>query len=203
MKVIGVTGGIGSGKSTVCDILRTLGCEIFNADLVAKQLQETDSEVIAGIKQLFGADIYEGGVPNRKKMAEIAFCDAQKLEALSQLIHPKVFLEFERARKTAEANGAKALVKEAAILFESGGDKQVDETIVVLAPRTERIRRLEARGMTRQDIEARMARQLSDDELRARADYVIENTGSLDELRAKTMDILNKILSTSSITSNR
>lgn len=203
MKVVGVTGGIGSGKSTVCEILRTLGCEIFNADQIAKTLQETDPEVIAGIKRLFGEGIYEGRVPNRKKIAESVFRDEEKLHALSQLIHPKVFLEFERAKKAAEEQGVKVLVKEAAILFESGGNRQVDETIAVIAPREERIRRLEARGMARADIEARMARQISDSELRSLADHVIENSGSLEDLRIATAQTLEKILSSTSTTLNR
>lgn len=76
MRVIGVTGGIGSGKTTVCNILNALGCRIFNADQVAKELQETDPEVIAGIKALFGEEIYTGNVPNRKKLH--SWCSATR-----------------------------------------------------------------------------------------------------------------------------
>lgn len=194
MRVIGVTGGIGSGKTTVCDILRTLGCEIFSADLAAKALQESDPDVIAGIKTLFGEDSYAGNVPNRKKIADAAFNDPEKLAALNRLIHPKVFACFEAAKTAAAQKGVKALVKEAAILFESGGAKQVDDTLAVLAKKDLRIKRLQARGLTAEEIERRMAAQLSDDDLRARADYVIENNGSLDDLRHTVQQTLEKIL---------
>ncbi|MFN3385139.1 MAG: dephospho-CoA kinase [Candidatus Thermochlorobacter sp.] len=197
MRVIGITGGIGSGKTTVCNILRTLGCEIFSADLAAKALQERDPDIIAGIKALFGEDSYTGDVPNRKKIAEVAFQNPEKLAALNRLIHPKVFECFETAKKAAAQKGVKALVKEAAILFESGGAKQVDSTIAVLARQDLRFKRLQERGLTKEEIEQRMAAQLSDDELRTRADYVIENNGSLEDLERSVKITLEKILSSS------
>ncbi len=203
MRVIGVTGGIGSGKTTVCNILGSLGCEIFNADQVAKELQETDPEVIAGIKALFGEEIYTGNMPNRKKIAQLVFNDKEKLMALNRLIHPKVFARFHEAKLDAEKKGARALVKEAAILFESGGNKQVDETIAVLADKALRIKRLQSKGLTRDEIEQRMSAQLSDDELRQRADYVIENCGSLEELQSKVKKTLEKILTSTPFTISR
>lgn len=201
MRVIGVTGGIGSGKTTVCNILNALGCRIFNADQVAKELQETDSEVIAGIKALFGEEIYTGNVPNRKKIAQLVFSDKEKLMALNRLIHPKVFARFYEAKLDAERKGERVLVKEAAILFESGGNKQVDETIAVLADRDLRIKRLEGKGLTRDEIEQRMSMQLSDDELRQHADHVIENNGTLEELQSKVKKTLEKILTPTPVTS--
>ncbi len=201
MRVIGVTGGIGSGKTTVCNILSALGCRIFNADQVAKELQETDPEVIAGIKALFGEEIYTGNVPNRKKIAQLVFSDKEKLMALNRLIHPKVFARFYEAKLDAERKGERVLVKEAAILFESGGNKQVDETIAVLADRDLRIKRLEGKGLTRDEIEQRMSMQLSDDELRQRADHVIENNGTLEELQSKVKETLEKILTPTPVTS--
>ena len=201
MRVIGVTGGIGSGKTTVCNILNALGCRIFNADQVAKELQETDPEVIAGIKALFGEEIYTGNVPNRKKIAQLVFSDKEKLMALNRLIHPKVFARFYEAKLDAERKGERVLVKEAAILFESGGNKQVDETIAVLADRDLRIKRLEGKGLTRDEIEQRMSMQLSDDELRQHADHVIENNGTLEELQSKVKETLEKILTPTPVTS--
>jgi dephospho-CoA kinase len=201
MRVIGVTGGIGSGKTTVCNILNALGCRIFNADQVAKELQETDPEVIAGIKALFGEEIYTGNVPNRKKIAQLVFSDKEKLMALNRLIHPKVFARFYEAKLDTERKGERVLVKEAAILFESGGNKQVDETIAVLADRDLRIKRLEGKGLTRDEIEQRMSMQLSDDELRQRADHVIENNGTLEELQSKVKETLEKILTPTPVTS--
>ncbi len=193
MKIIGVTGGIGSGKTTVCDILRSLGCDIFNADLEAKRLQETDADVIAGIKNLFGDEIYQSGVPDRKKIASIVFSDSKKLDALNRLIHPKVFALFEAAKAQAAASGKFALVKEAAILFESGGARQVDETIAVIADKAVRIKRLLERGLSEAEAEQRIAAQLSNDDLIKRADYVICNNGTLDDLTRDTEKIFHQI----------
>ncbi len=196
MKLIGVTGGIGSGKTTVCEIFRSLGCDVFNADLEAKRLQETDADVIAGIKNLFGDEIYINGVPNRKKIASIVFSDLNKLDALNQLIHPKVFASFEAAKAQAAASGKPALVKEAAILFESGGARQVDETIAVIADKAVRVKRLLERGLSEAEAEQRIAAQLSNDDLIKRADHVIFNNGTLDDLTRDTEKIFHNIFAT-------
>ncbi|MCS6989461.1 MAG: dephospho-CoA kinase [Chloroherpetonaceae bacterium] len=194
IKRIGVTGGIGTGKTTVCDILRQLGCEIFSADLVAKRLQETDDDIIAGIKEIFGEAIYEDGVPNRKRIADIVFRDEEKLKRLNALVHPKVFRAFEEAARRAEAAGKAVIAKEAAILFESGGEKGLDAVIVVASDLNKRIERLKARGLSDAEIRARMSRQLPQEELLKRADVVIWNDGSLEALEAETQRALDVAL---------
>ncbi|MFQ3598704.1 MAG: dephospho-CoA kinase [Chloroherpetonaceae bacterium] len=186
IKRVGVTGGIGTGKTTVCNFLREQGCDIFSADLEAKRLQETDPDVIAGIKKIFGDAIYENGVPNRKRMAEIIFHDEKKLSELNALIHPKVFRAFDEAARRAEAEGIPMIAKEAAILFESGGEKGLDAVIVVAADLERRFARLHARGLSDAEIRARMSRQFPQDELLKRADMIIWNNHTLDALEADT-----------------
>jgi len=194
IKRIGVTGGIGTGKTTVCQFLRTLGCEIFSADIEAKRLQETDPDVIAGIKKIFGETIYENGLPDRQRIAEIIFHDEKKLSELNALIHPKVFRAFDEAARRAEAEGNTMIAKEAAILFESGGEKGLDAVLVVAADLEIRLARLNARGLSEADSRARMSRQFSQDELLKRADVVIWNNGSLDKLEAETKRAYRELL---------
>lgn len=194
IKRVGVTGGIGTGKTTVCHFLRALGCEIFSADAEAKRLQETDPDVIAGIKKIFGESIYENAIPNRKRIAEIIFHDEKKLSELNALIHPKVFRAFDEAARRAEAEGRAMIAKEAAILFESGGEKGLDAVLVVAADLEIRLARLNARGLSEADSRARMSRQFSQDELLKRADVVIWNNGSLDKLEAETKRAYQELL---------
>ncbi|NTW11352.1 MAG: dephospho-CoA kinase, partial [Chlorobiaceae bacterium] len=136
--LLGVTGGLGSGKSTVCRFLSEMGCRVFEADKVARELQVHDGEVVSAIRSIFGEDIYfrdPSGrlVPDRKKIASIVFSSAQKLSELNMAVHPAVFREFRRAVTKAAEEGVMILVKEAAILFESGGEKGLDAVVVVAA----------------------------------------------------------------------
>ncbi len=194
IKRVGVTGGIGTGKTTVCHFLRALGCEIFSADIEAKRLQEIDPDVIEGIKKIFGEAIYENSIPNRKRIAEIIFHDEKKLSELNALIHPKVFRAFNEAAERAEAAGKAMIAKEAAILFESGGEKGLDAVLVVAADLEIRLARLNARGLSEAESRARMSRQFSQDELLKRADVVIWNNGSLDKLEAETKRAYQELL---------
>lgn len=200
LHLIGVTGGIGSGKSEVCRMLESLGCSVFSADLEAKRIQETDPEVIAGIRQLFGEDIYtetaDGKlIPDRQRIAKVVFSDPDKLRKLNNLIHPKVFAAFERAKQDASAKGQKVLVKEAAILFEAGGTKGLDKVIVVAADNEKRIARAMSRGnLTEAEVNRRIANQWPQEELIKRADLVIYNNGTLEELRAQVERTLALII---------
>jgi len=199
VQLIGVTGGIGCGKSEVCQTLSLLGCTVFNADREAKRIQEEDAEVIAGMKKLFGEDIYRKNgtaqfLPNRKKIAQVVFSDKEKLQALNQLIHPKVFAAFAAAKERVCQTEKKVLVKEAAILFESGGTKGLDHILVVAADFDVRVERLKQAGMDESQIRSRMKNQWPQDELIKRADFVIYNNGSRESLRSQTESILAEIL---------
>jgi len=202
--LVGVTGGLGSGKSTVCRFLSELGCALFEADKVARELQLKDSEVIEGISGLFGAEVYSFDragelVLDRKTIASIVFSSPEKLEALNRLIHPKVFSEFRKAVQEASQRGIKILVKEAAILFESGSNRQLDVVVVVTADEEQRIERALRKGLgSREEIMQRIAPQWPQERLIAEADYVLVNKGSPDELKKETEALYSRLLGAAS-----
>ncbi|MEI7694514.1 MAG: dephospho-CoA kinase [Chlorobium sp.] len=205
--LVGVTGGLGSGKSMVCHFLADLGCALFESDRVAKELQLRDTEVIAGIKKLFGADVYsfdgDGGMLlDRKKIAEFVFASPDKLQELNRLVHPRVFDAFCKAVQDAKRVGTKILVKEAAILFESGGNRGVDAVVVVVAEMQERIMRAVQKGMgSPEEIKRRILTQWPQEKLISRADYLLFNTGSLDDLKKETEKLFHKLLVSASAAS--
>jgi len=182
---LGVTGGIGSGKSTACRILEERGARVFYADAEAKRLMQADDALRTAIAEAFGADTYDAeGTLNRARLAAVVFSDEEKLQQLNALVHPRVFEAFGQAKEQAEAEGVELLVHEAALIFESGGDAHLDAVAVVDAPVDVRIRRVMARdGASEAEVHARMSHQLPPAELRQRADYVLDNGGSTEELR--------------------
>ena len=185
MTTLGVTGGIGSGKSTACRMLEEQGARVFYADAEAKRLMQEDDALQTAIAETFGADTYDAeGTLNRARLAAVVFSDEEKLQQLNALVHPKVFEAFGQAKEQAEAEGVELLVHEAALIFESGGDAHLDAVAVVDAPVDVRIRRVTARdGASEAEVRARMSHQLPPAELRQRADYVLDNSGSTAELR--------------------
>lgn len=175
MKKIGITGGIGSGKTTVARVFEQLGIPVYHADYWAKEIMNTDLLVIERLKELFGKNIYDSaGKANRKRIAEIVFADKNKLNELNSAIHPAVWLHGENWLK--QHADKPYILKEAAILFESGGNKGVDKVIMVSAPLEKRIERVMKRdNVTRQEVEARMANQWDDEKKIALSDFVIVN----------------------------
>jgi len=184
---LGVTGGIGSGKTMVCRMLEELGARVFYADDAAKKLMQDDPAARAEITAAFGPESYDAdGRLNRSYLAGQVFSRDDRLHRLNAIVHPRVFRAFEQARVRAEQEGVPLLVHEAALLFEAGGDRHLDAVAVVDAPVAERIRRVVARdGVTPEQVQARMRHQLPAAELRRRADYVIENTGAPEALRTQ------------------
>jgi len=174
---IGITGGIGSGKSTVCKIFEVLGIPVYYADDRAKWLMHNQSELIAGIKTAFGEAAYHpDNTLNRPYLADLVFNDKEKLKVLNSLVHPAVFQDGVDWNE-AHANAPYTL-KEAAILFESGSYLTVDKIITVFTPKEVRIQRvLQRDDATREAIEARMDKQMSEEEKIERSDFVIYNDG--------------------------
>ena len=171
---VGLCGGIGSGKSTVCGLFSSLGVAVYIADDRAKQLMVSSPELISAITDAFGAECYVDGVLNRSYLAAQIFSDSGKREKLNSIVHPAVCRDFV---VWAEAQAGDYVVVESAILFESGLDKVVDISVAVVVDSQTAIERAMARdGASREAIEARMAVQMTSAELAARADYVIENT---------------------------
>jgi len=173
-KIIGLTGGIGSGKSTVASYIASKGIPVYIADEEAKKIMELP-EVILEVQQLFDENILlENNQLNRAKIAEIVFKNPQKLQELNSVIHPKVKMHFMNWLKQYEA--FPFVVKEVAILFETGGDASCDKVILVTAPEDVRIKRVMQRDKTKMiNVKNRIKNQLSDQEKKAKSDFIIEN----------------------------
>ncbi len=174
---VGITGGIGSGKSTVCKVFRFLGAPVFEADSVAKHLTNTNPVIRKGLIELFGSDIYtENGTVDRKKLAGYIFNNDIQLQKVNELIHPVVradFLTWEKAQL------APYVIHEAAILFESGFYKMMDYTLLVSAPEHERIERVMKRDkISEQQVMERIKKQWPDSEKRKLATLEIKNSDS-------------------------
>ena len=176
---VGVTGGIGSGKSTVCRLFAERGVPVYDSDSEAKRLMREGPSLRAALVEAFGDETFRDGVLNRRYLAATVFGDRHALARLEALVHPCVKRDFERwaAERTAESY----VVLECAILYESGMDAAVDRVVAVVAPEELRLVRVNARdGASAAEIRRRMAAQLSDDVLSARADYTIVNINRED-----------------------
>ena len=172
---VGIAGGIGSGKTIVCDIFKVLGVPIYNADLEAKLIMNKSDQVRQAIIATFGDQTYQNGILNREFLAAQVFNDADQLAKLNAIVHPAV---IQAAEDWADAQTAPYSLKEASILFESGSYKKLDYTILVTAPVEIRIARVMARDqVTREQVLARMNNQLPDEEKAKLADFVIINDG--------------------------
>lgn len=173
MYKVGVTGGIGSGKSTVCKLLAQYGVAVYDSDSKAKELMNSDEALRKALCEAFGQECYNAEGLNRSYLAEKVFGDEESLAKLNSIVHPAVKADF---REWAEAQNSAYVVLESAILFESCFDSEVDTIIAVLAPKEERLRRTVSRdGSDRAAVEARMAHQMSDDELHSKAKRTIVN----------------------------
>lgn len=170
---VGLTGGIGSGKTTVAKIFETFGIPVYYADDAAKRIMNENETLRAGIIDLFGAESYEGNQLNRPFVASRVFNDEQQLLALNALVHP---LTIEDAEKWMGQQTAPYIIKEAALVFESDVWKHLDKVIGVSAPHELRLQRTMQRDkITSEAVEARMAKQMIEEEKMKRCDYVIYN----------------------------
>lgn len=173
MLKIGLTGGIGSGKSIVARIFQELGIPVYNADTAARQLMQEDASLKASIEQHFGKDVFENGVLNRKALAAAVFGNKERLELLNSLVHPVTIAD---AGKWFEQQQAAYVVKEAALLFESGSVEELDFVIGVTAPLPLRTRRvMERDGLTAQEVQQRMRNQVNDTIKMRLCDFVLIN----------------------------
>ncbi|HPK09526.1 MAG TPA: dephospho-CoA kinase [Saprospiraceae bacterium] len=173
---VGVTGGIGSGKTTVCKIFETLGIPVYYADTRAKWLMNHDSSLKSQIKACFGTKIYhKNGRLNKTLLAEEVFANKEKLSLLNSIVHPAVAADTILWFHSLDTDYA---IKEAAILIESGAYKSVDKIIVVTAPEHIRIQRVVNRDQSKvTQVKARMSNQLCDEKRIEFADYIIDNSG--------------------------
>ena len=175
MLKIGITGGIGSGKTTVCKMFEILGIPVYYADARAKALMTKDPALVAQIKNLLGKKVYQkDGSLDRKRIAKIIFNDREKLVQLNALVHPAVAIDGENWHKS--QTNAPYTLKEAALLVESGSYKSMDYLISVWAPKELRIERVQIRdNASREEVEARIDKQMPEMEKLKIADLVIIN----------------------------
>lgn len=173
MYKVGVTGGIGSGKSTVCRLFAERGIAVYDSDSQAKRLMEESDTLRAALVGAFGTECYAEGRLNRRYLAGRVFGDAEALARLNALVHPAVREDF---RAWAERQSGPYVILESAILFEAGFENEVDTTLAVLAPAEERVKRcMERDGASREEVLRRMANQADDDTLHRLAARTIVN----------------------------
>lgn len=178
MNRIALTGGIGSGKSVVCRVFSLLGIAIYDSDSRAKRLMAESEDVRKRLCAEFGDDIYVDGILNRAALAARVFCDKAALSRLNAIVHPAVLHDFDCWAEERAAQGDRYVIMESAILFENNLDKGFEYTVAVDSPLEIRLERSMRRDRaTREQILARMANQLPQEEVNSRADYVIYKDG--------------------------
>lgn len=174
MKIIGITGGIGSGKSTVSGMFRQFGAEIIDADEISRNVAKKTGSAFCEVVGSFGVEILqENGEIDRKKLGQIVFSDKNKLMVLNEIIHKYVFIEMEKRIKESKAE---IIILDVPLLFSNDFRIEYDYSVGVTASVSERIKRVKTRdGLTEEEILSRMNNQISDKELEEKADFIIEN----------------------------
>lgn len=171
---LGVTGGIGSGKTTVCKVFSVLGIPVFSADDEAKRIQESNRELQLKINSFAGKDLFPEGKLDRAELARLIFSDKELLEKVNSVVHPAVFRSF---REWVRKQNSPYSIMEAAILFESGASRMMDRIVTVVTPMEERIERLvRSKRLTREQVIERIKIQIDDKSRITRSDFVIFNS---------------------------
>jgi len=192
MVKVGLTGGIGSGKTTVSNFLLDYGIPVYNSDSKGKTLMNTNLELKNNIVSIFGERVYDNGILNTNLLSNIVFNDSTKIEQLNNLVHPKVAQDFNQW--VGKNNNKPILVKEAAILIESGAYLNMDKIILVVSEKSTRINRVSKRdNFDLESIEKRINLQLKDNEKIKYADYIIENNSTLEHLKLEVLKVVDKI----------
>lgn len=196
MLKVGLTGSIAVGKSHVLGVLRELGCVTFDADKVAHSVMEPGREAYNDIVREFGEGVLAAdGTIDRAKLGPIVFADAERRKRLNEIVHPRVIEEQDRLLREVEAANPDGIaVVDAALMIESGSYKRFDKLIVVYCDRETQITRLMNRNnITREDAERRIAAQMSSEEKRRYADYVIDTSDTFEETRQRVIEVYNEL----------
>lgn len=191
MRIIGLIGGIGSGKSVVRDQLAELGAEVIDADRLGHEVYRPGTIGFDAVVDAFGREVVGAdGAIDRRRLGALVFADPARLARLNAIVHPLIRAEIvHRLEQARQRGGVPAIVLEAAILLEAGWRPLVDEVWLIAADREAVLERLSvSRGLSREQIRSRLKHQMTDDERRREADVVIENTSSLDELRMRVRE---------------
>jgi dephospho-CoA kinase len=198
LKKIAVTGGLASGKSTVCRMLEELGAYVVSADLIVHQLLSPDSTVGKQITQQFGSDLVSDGRIDRKKLADIVFSNPDQLRALEKILHPAVFEEIEKKyREVKDQNQYALFVAEIPLLYEANAEHNYDAVLTVIAPLQQCQQRfIEQGNHTEQEFKLRMGRQISPLEKAKKAHYIIENNSTISELKNQVIKTYSLLTST-------
>ncbi|WP_250432635.1 dephospho-CoA kinase [Hanstruepera flava] len=192
MKIVGITGGIGSGKTTVANMFKEFGVPVYNSDIEAKALMNRSKVIKRKLIGLFGEKAYQNNILNRPYIAQIIFNNKELLERMNSIVHPKVGQHFKRWLK--KHNEKPYVLKESAILFETGGYKNCDYVILVTAPITERIKRVIKRdNSTQEKVQAIINNQSKDDDNKAKAHFVINNL-KLEDTHKQVLKIHKTLL---------
>jgi dephospho-CoA kinase len=184
LKKIAITGGVASGKSTVCRLLQELGAYVVNADLIVHELLTPQTEIGQRVIQMLGADIVSAGVIDRKRVAERVFVNPSLLQALEQLIHPAVIQRIEESYREVSKQGIASLfVVEMPLLFEIGAEKTYDHVVAILTEESLAKQRWIEAGLPPEEYARRMHRQIQPSHKALRAHFTISNNGSIQDLR--------------------
>jgi dephospho-CoA kinase len=188
---LGITGGIGSGKTSVCRVFEVLGIPVFSADREARGILENDNDIISGINSITGKNLYKNGSLDRTELASIIFNDATILKKVNSLVHPAVFDHF---TKWTLIQSTPYVIMEAAILFESGASAIVDKIVTVIAPVEQRMKRVVLRNkLSQEQVMERMRNQMDDDERIRQSDFIISNSEN-DMIIPSILKIHNEML---------
>lgn len=192
---VGVTGGIGSGKSTFCRVWKNLGAAVYFADDAAKELMITNPELISKLKAAFGESTYHSdGSLNKKHLIREAF-EKGEVDSLNKIVHPAVAKDFRAFVQKAESENRQIVVKEAALLLLGGRPDDLDLIVLILSEKENRVARVIQRdGVSKADVESRDRKQPVFDQLIDMADYIIKNNGTVEELEAEAEKLYNLIL---------
>lgn len=195
MLKVGITGGIGSGKTTACKMFEQLGIPVYYADERAKFLMQHEHYLIDEIKKNFGEEVYENGKLNRKVLADKVFNNKPLLMILNSLVHPAVFHDNERWAEEQRVKLVPYILKEAALLIESGSSKKLDKLIVVTAPLDLRMKRVSERDQSSiEEVMARVRNQMAEEEKIKLADFVLQNNKDTAHLQKQVEKVHKELL---------
>lgn len=196
-KIIAVTGGIGSGQTSVCKIFEQYGCKVINADLVARQIIDTNSSVTDNIKAEFGSEFFDSkNKLKRKELAKIVFADKNKTQRLNEIVHPVLVKELIQEMEIADKTGKyQIIIVDAALIYELSIERFFDSIVVVNAPMKHRIARVEERDeLQRAQILDRMSNQIPLEEKSEWGDFIINNNSTLKVLETQVFNVYEKLL---------